>query len=458
MVAFLACFWAGRRSVGLGLVVLFAFGYFYGILRANLLTSFSHFIFDAGMIGLFLAVFTAPRDPDRPKDSQWLRAWTFVLIAWPALLILLPVQPLLVSLVGLRSNIFFLPLLLLGSRLRSRDLIQLSIGLALLDLIAVGFAGAEYFLGVPRFYPLSPVTEIIYNSGDVEGGFLRIPATFTSAHAFGGTMVGTMPYLIGLWMRAEKSVYRLLALVTMPIALLGVLMSATRQNFVLGSAMVLFAFSAAKLKMKHRLIFVLVVAIVGYFALTNTRFQRFKSLSDTDTVAERIAGSVNRSFWEVLTEYPMGNGLGGAGSSMPYFLQSEVKNAITIENQYALILGEQGIVGLAIWIAFLLWFFSRAPVAFAKGPWANTRRLAWGLTAFGFGTAWIGTGLLTSIPGTLLLMLGVGWTSVAPAAERVEAVDRWDLPLGRPPRAHAVARIAEPITRKPGLAGAQDFD
>lgn len=424
LAAFVTCYWAGRRSVGQGLVALFFFGYFYGILRANLLTAASHFIFDAGMIGLFLSGLRAPADAVQSKNSQALRMWTIIMVGWPILLMLLPFQSFMVSLVGLRSNVFFLPLLLLGARLRNRDLIQLSVGLALLDLIAVGFGGAEYFLGVPRFFPRSPVTEIIYASGDVAGGFLRIPATFANAHAFGGTMVGTMPYLIGLWTRAEKPLYRLLALITMPIALLGVLMSATRQNFVFGVAMIVFVLWTTKLKAKHRFAFVLVIAMVGYFALSNARFQRFKSLTDTEGVAERIAGSVNRSFWEILTDFPMGNGLGGAGSSMPYFLQGQVRNPIGIENQYALILGEQGVIGLGIWLAFLLWFFSKARVAFGKGPWANTRRLAWGLTAFGFGTAWIGTGLLTSIPGTLLLMLGVGWTAVPELPEKARLTQR----------------------------------
>ena len=84
-------------------------------------------------------------------------------------------------------------------------------GLAVLDIVAVAFGGAEYFLGVPRFFPFSPVTLIMYSSADVAGGFLRIPATFTSAHAFGGTMVGTIPYLIGLWTKGEKPYQRLLA-------------------------------------------------------------------------------------------------------------------------------------------------------------------------------------------------------------------------------------------------------
>lgn len=414
--AFLCCYWAGRRSLGKGLVTLLVFGYFYGILRANLLTAFSHFIFDAALLGLYLAVWSQKSDPQGEQRWGAARWWVFLLVAWPVLLVLIPFQPFLVSLVGLRSNIYFIPLLLIGSRLKQKDIIDLSVGLAVLDLIAVGFAGAEYFLGLHSFYPVSPVTQIIYASGDVEGGYFRIPAIFTSAHAFGGTMVATVPFLIGLWTGARQRSFQLLGLITIPAALLGVLMSATRTNFVLGCAMVCFVIFTMKLKASHTFLFVLIIAGLTYGALTNVRLQRFKTLNDTDFVSERVAGSVNRSFFEILLEYPLGNGLGGGGTNIPYFLEGEVRNPIGMENEYARILCEQGIVGLLLWLGFLAWFYQRVGVAFSKGFWATSRRLTWCLCAIGFGTAWIGMGILVSIPGTVLLMVGMGWV-VVPAEE-----------------------------------------
>src|SRR5271170_7387337 len=149
------------------------------------------------------------------------------------------VQPLLVSLVGLRGSVFFLPMLMLGGRLTEKDLRELSVGLALLNLMTLGFAGAEYTLGVPEFYPLSPVTDIIYNSVDVAGGFHRIPATFTNAHAYGGMMVASIPFLIGDWESAVNRKRRILPVLGIVAALLGILASSTRLNFVTGSAMIL---------------------------------------------------------------------------------------------------------------------------------------------------------------------------------------------------------------------------
>ena len=419
--AFVGCYWAGRRSLGQGLIALLLFGYFYGLLRANLLTTFSHFIFDAGLVGLYLSQKWTSSDPRESRRLEMVQFWTVLLIAWPFFVVLMPFQPLLVSLVGLRGNAFFIPVVLLGAQLRDKDLTQLSVGLAVLNVVALGFAVAEYFMGVPRFFPYSDVTRIIYASGDVAGGFFRIPAIFTSAHAYGGTMVGSMPYLIGSWERAATRTFRVLALSGMVAALFGILMSATRQNFILGAAMIVVTIFSSRMKISNRIVFLLLIAGVGVAALSNERFQRFKTLGDTDMVAERIAGSVNRGFLEILTEYPMGNGLGGGGTSIPYFLEGQVRNPIGMENGYTLILAEQGIIGLLIWIGFIAWFFCRAGNAFAKAAWANSRRMAWCFAAVCLGTAWVGTGVFTSIPGTVILLLGLGWTATPMLAERAQS-------------------------------------
>jgi len=253
-------------------------------------------------------------------------------------------------------------------------------------------------------------------------------------------MVSTIPFLVGLWTSAEKPFYRVLGLVGVPAALIGMLMSATRSNFVLGCAMVAFVVFRTRMTGKQRVLFVLIMVVVAGAALNNARFQRFKTLDDTDYVSERIAGSVNRGFWEILVEYPMGNGLGGGGTSLPYFLQGQVRNPIAMENEYARILAEQGLIGLVLWVVFLFWFLQRYSVAFMRGPWATTRRLTWCMTAIGFATAGIGTGILTSIPGTMLLMLGMGWTVMKPEVLHREAVPS-RMPWVRPPQSKAHAPV-----------------
>ena len=144
VLAFLLCYLFGRRSLGWGLVALLTFGYFYGILRANLLMTFSHFIFDAGMIGLYCSQkWGSAGQENNSKQASVLRWWVLLLVVWPVLLVFLPFQPLLVALVGLRGHIFFLPVLILGSKLREKELFQLGLGISALNLVALCFAGAE---------------------------------------------------------------------------------------------------------------------------------------------------------------------------------------------------------------------------------------------------------------------------------------------------------------------------
>ncbi len=52
--AFVACFIAARRSLVQGLAALLAVGYAYGIVRANVPSPASHFLFDAGVAGSIL--------------------------------------------------------------------------------------------------------------------------------------------------------------------------------------------------------------------------------------------------------------------------------------------------------------------------------------------------------------------------------------------------------------------
>jgi hypothetical protein len=424
ILAFVLTFWAGRYSLGKGLVVVLVFGYFYGILRANLQTTPSHFIFDACVLGFYLSQITSAKDKKTSPNSAALHLWTTILILWPMIVLFVPFQPYLVALVGFRSATIFLPMLFLGARLREKDLVEICWGMVALNLIVGGFAIAEYVLGVPRFFPPSPVTRIIYLSTDVAGGFFRIPATFVHAHAYGGMMGATLPFLLGFWSRLRNRYLRWLVVLGIMAALLGVLVSAARLCFLMAAISLMAYLFTTRMSIGRRATFVLMLMGLASFTLGQERLQRFMSLSDTDYVTDRIAGSVNRGFWEILLEHPMGNGLGGGGTSMPYFLEGEVRNPIGQENEYSMILAEQGVIGLLLWIGFILWFFARAPVAFAKGPWDSARRIAWCGAAAGLGTAWIGIGMLNSIPGTVVLLLVMGWTTTSQVVEPRAVLDQ----------------------------------
>jgi O-antigen ligase len=96
-----------------------------------------------------------------------------------------------------------------------------------------------------------------------------------------------------------------------------------------------------------------------------------------------------------------------------------------MENEYARILCEQGIIGLMLWLGFIAWYLSRVFQVFAKGSWATSRRLVWTYSVLTLAIGVIGEGMLTAIPATAMLLLGIGWTSVAMCAEE---------PTGRPVR------------------------
>lgn len=195
-VAFLAGLLVSRRSLVAGIGTVLTVGYAYGIVRANLTQPASHFIFDAAVLGLYCTQLPRSFVPGSRQLLGPLSVWVAVLIAWPVLLLAIPRQDALVQLVGLRGNVFLVPFLLLGARLTDERAHRLALWCAVLNIVVFLVAAAEYQLGIQPFFPKNAVTAIIYASNDATGlgyGVHRIPATFSSAHAYGGTMVATPP-------------------------------------------------------------------------------------------------------------------------------------------------------------------------------------------------------------------------------------------------------------------------
>jgi hypothetical protein len=342
----------------------------------------------------------------------------------------LPFQTLLVSIVGLRGNMFLLPAVLIGSRLCGVDLRRLALGLAALNLVALGFGVAEYFLGIERFFPFGPLTLTMYTSQD-SAGANRIPALFTNAHTYAGVMVDTIPFLFGAWVQKTGARWQKLLLIAgMAAAFFGVLMAATRTGMLFAGILVILASTSGKLGAMKRWVWVLAIAAVVWAAMHNERWQRYKEL-DTGSVEDRIAGSVNRTFFEILVDYPMGNGLGGGGTSIPYFLASRVNRPVSAENEYARILLEQGVVGLLLWLGFGAWFITNRS-AFVKDEWFTGRRMAWYLCAITLVSSSLGLGMLTSIPNSFLFLLTLGWVAVRPQKEAVAAFTMLRKPTGLP--------------------------
>jgi hypothetical protein len=431
ILAFVLSWQFGRRSLGVGMVVVLAVGYSYGLVRARVSDGFSHFMFDAAVLGLYAARFVDVSGLTRMTADRSFYQWVGFLIGWPfvvlAIGIVFPV-PFLIQLVGLRAAIWFLPFLLIGTQMGPADLRVITRGLALFNLVALAFGLAEYFFGIEPFLPRNAATELIHRSKDIAGyEYHRIPSTFVAAAAYGGVMVASWPFLAGRWaMPGIALEERLLLTAGLVAAGLGVFLCGSRSPVVMFFLVAGFTVYQLRSQLGYILLFALLGAGVGYVVAGNERLQRFTSLQDSEAVVERMHGSANLSILELLSEYPMGGGLGSAfGTSVPSFLQHLApQDPIGAENEYARIGTEQGVVGLCLWIAFLIWFFART--AFYRGPGIGhhySLTLLYLLMTWGF--AWLGTGLLVSVPGTAILLFQMGWLGRR-AGQRTEILSRRD--------------------------------
>jgi hypothetical protein len=403
----------GRRNVGHGLGFVLAVGCIYGWLRANFVDGFTHFCFDAALGGLYLGCLP------RLRKSNWLTArgslaWTVLLMAWPCLVIclspFLDAQHFFVQIVGLRTAALFVPLILLGAVLGKDDLASLTSWSEWCVLGASLFTVGELVLGLDEFFPINELTQLIYASSDVAGGFYRIPSSFISAHAYGGTMVGLMPLLLGRLEEARPR--RWLALFSIALASLGVFVCGARLSVllfgcVIGGSLIRFRKNPLAL-----LILIVGMAGVGYTVSQSSRLRRYETLADAEMVGDRVAASVNMGFWDILGEHPMGRGLGSAvGTSIPYFLAEYARPPVGTESEYARLLLEEGIPGLLIWLCFVASVLGRSfRVVWREGAQAS------GMWLFCAGT-WIsgliGAGILASIPGTMLVMVYFGELSLS---------------------------------------------
>ncbi len=411
LVAFAVVLRATFRSLGWGFLAVVAVGYFNGVIRANFLGVFTTFMFDAAVLGLYVGYFLGKSRWAEGVGSGPAGRFVLFLIVWPSLLCLLPINHFLVQCVALRATVWFLPVLLIATRLTTADLAVFARGMAVLNLVAL--VGGIYVFenGVAALYPNNAITQIIYGSKDVgDFKYHRVPSTFLSAHAYGGTMLGTLPFLLGRLVGLKvRLADRCLAAAGVVAAAGGMLMCGARSPLVLLALTLAIAWLLSRLSLTMGLVGVVLVVGGLKFASTSERFQRASSLEDTEMVGNRIAMSANASFLDLLVTYPLGAGMGSAaGTSIPYFLADVGPEPIGIENEYGRILVDQGWVGLVGWLAFLVWLFVRPPPSRPPAPWRLGVVLMYSLALASWVTAFIGTGILSSVPGTVILLTQMG--------------------------------------------------
>ena len=412
LTVFVVCYIAGRRAIWVGLMATLVVGYFYGIIRANLESTLAHFIFDFAAGGFYLALISRQDTPIQRFKMRRIMPWVLALAGWPLLIMLMPLQPVLIQLVGLRGQIFFVPFILVGAMLDGSEMRKVAMGIGVLSLIELAIALAEVQFGLPRFYPMNAVDQIIYNSMDAvvgSGTAFRIPGTFVQAAAYGGDMAISLPLLLGAMLQERRGGWRRkFLLIAIGASALGVFLSASRSWATMLFLLAIAGTFSGRLRNFPWFGWIALLAVVGTLVAVSPRMQRFVTLENTGEVKKRVSNSMNNNFLELALEYPFGNGLGGGGTSIPYFLSPELRNPVVLENEYGRIMLEQGVPGLLLWLAFIFWVMTR-PLPQLSDPWYLGKWLGRATLGYCFMIAATGMGLLTWIPGTAVLLVFAGW-------------------------------------------------
>ena len=413
-LGFAAAYWAGRKALWLGLTVVLAVGYLYGIARAHMSDAFIHVLFDASVAGLYVACLWQALTARNRNGLYELKLWVLLLVAWPTFLFFATPGDPLIQMVGWRANAFVLPCLLLGAQLDDEQLYRLGLAVAVLNIGAAVVGALEFTFGLQMFFPRNEVTDIMFQSrlSDQQWWLgLRIPSTFVNAHAYGGTMVMTLPFIFGAWVQKRTKTHGHLLTLAIIASLLGVFMAGARTPMIALAGLVVLVSLSGYVRGGARLTWVGVMLVVAFVVAGDDRLQRFASLQDSAYLAERLGGSVNSEFFDLMWAFPFGRGLAGGGTSIPYFLQDRSTAYFVMENEYARIALEQGIPGFFMWVSFMVWVVVQGQRRGNDG-WQLSRRLVLAVTCAYFVFALTGIGLLTSVPQSMVLLIGIGWITV----------------------------------------------
>jgi hypothetical protein len=394
---------------------MMVWGYVFGYLKAHCVYTYGQFIFDSATLGFYLALILKPPSRSVTLTAGKLKPWVVVLIFWPVFMALIPLQHYMIQLVGLRGNIMWVPMIIIGAWLDAKALVLLATTFAVLNVSALGMAFAEFTWGVEQFLPENEATDIVFKSRDVgagvlENSYLRIPSFFTSAHSYAGTMVITVPWLLGCLTTSREVGWlgKPLYMAGLAAAVLGVFIAGPRSPVVVLGLLVFLRLVSGRISWS----LVLTIAFVGYltafFVLQEERMQRFLSLQETEFVIERIQGSASVKFFEIVADYPMGRGMGAGGTNIPFWLLQYMNGAnMLIENEYGRLVLEQGLVGLFLWLAFIFFWFQQ-PLD-KKESLFPAKALLWANCLVWFSTMFIGVGAFISVPAAALQFLSLGF-------------------------------------------------
>ena len=214
-----------------------------------------------------------------------------------------------------------------------------------------------YLYGVEVLYPMNAITQIIYNSRDLGGRtkYHRVPSTFLSAHAYGGTMLSSMPYLIDrLAGVAVRRIDRSFAAAGVVAAAGGLLLCGRRLPLIVLGLTLVGVWVLSRLSLKVALLVAVVVGAGLVIAGTDERLQRAATLGDAEHVSQRITGQCALRVAGI-NDPLSGGGRAGVGcwNEHSVFLADLAPEPIGAENEYCRIVIEQGWFGLSGWLARL---------------------------------------------------------------------------------------------------------
>jgi len=393
-------------------------GYFSGIIRANYQSIETTFLYDTAIFALYTSVSLGHTKKFKNAITSQAGQFVLMLILWPLFLTLVPINNFFVQLVALRGNAWLLPIVIIATRIKRDDLFVFARGFAILNVIAMAVGMYLYVKGVESLYPRNEVTRVIYSSKDVGGtsdkeALYRIPSVFLSAHAYGGTMVLTIPFLLGGLLYRKRHIFeRALFVAGLVGAVAGILFCAARQPLWMLGLILIATWIQTGMSPKVGIVLGIFAACGLYAISGNERFQRgidiAKGAGDSSFTARRIYGSVNEELFETFFAYPMGAGMGSSvGTSIPYFLSDFQPKAIGAENEYSRIAVDQGWIGLGCWIFFLVW--THVPRPNSREPSLSfLLRMMHSTTAMMWLTAFIGTGTLSSVPSSTIALTMMG--------------------------------------------------
>src|SRR5262249_18491256 len=142
-------------------------------------------------------------------------------------------------------------------------------------------------------------------------------------------------------------------------ALVGNFLAATRVNMGLVAVIVLVTTFSGQLRFGAGAAWLVMLGGVAFLVSNEARLQRFMTLRDTGMITGRV--QVSLTMLGMVLEYPLGNGMGAGGTSIPAFLKPLLSDAVVFESEYCRIVLEQGIPGLVLWFAFMGWIVLRPP-------------------------------------------------------------------------------------------------